>query len=481
MKKQTGNIIKKYRELSLPARTAFWYFISSIIQKMISVFSTVIFTRILTTSDYGFISVYSSWQEILYILATLSLSTGVYNVGMAKNPNHYNEYTYSLEIISSIVAIIFGILFSIFYPVINHVIQIKYILILPMLIMFVFLPAYRLWTAKQRFMMTAKPILISVVMESVITLLASIAVVLSVDNKGEGKALTGIAVSMAFGIFFWILNGKESHYYLNKKYWKPALTYNLQMIPAFLSAVVFNQIDRVMINNMVGADKAGIYSVAYNAAMFISIVCSALNVTINPWLMNRIHSRDFRNISRISDSICYLFSIGYVFFCLLAPDLIKILASKDYYEAIYVVPPVAGSMFFTLIYNFYSPIVQYFFKPKMLSVINVFIAILNIILNYFAIKRWDYIAAAYTTLICYIIYGWGCAIYAMSIMKANSLKVFFDNKVFIITSIFIVFLTIAISFLYDKPDIIRLVVFFIIVFIMFIKRKSLIKKIKELR
>ena len=57
-----------------------------------------------------------------------------------------------------------------------------------------------------------------------------------------------------------MLNGKK---YIQKKYWKYALAFNIPLIPHYLSNYVLSQSDRVMIGKMVGNDKAALYSVAY--------------------------------------------------------------------------------------------------------------------------------------------------------------------------------------------------------------------------
>ena len=72
--------LKLYRGFPIQVKASFWFFVCSLIQKAISIISTIIFTRLLSTADYGIISIYNSWSEILYIVATLNLATGVYNV-----------------------------------------------------------------------------------------------------------------------------------------------------------------------------------------------------------------------------------------------------------------------------------------------------------------------------------------------------------------------------------------------------------------
>ena len=53
------NKIKKiYKNMSLPAKASIWYMLCSVLQKGISVITTPIFTRILSTEQYGLVSIY---------------------------------------------------------------------------------------------------------------------------------------------------------------------------------------------------------------------------------------------------------------------------------------------------------------------------------------------------------------------------------------------------------------------------------------
>ena len=77
-------LLNKYRGLSLVAKATIWYMICSVLQKGISVITTPIFTRLLTTEEYGLYSVYVSWESIFIIFVSLRLDYTVFNKGMSK-------------------------------------------------------------------------------------------------------------------------------------------------------------------------------------------------------------------------------------------------------------------------------------------------------------------------------------------------------------------------------------------------------------
>ena len=78
-----GNkILIKYKSLPVQVKASFWFLICSFLQRGISVITVPIFTRLLSTSEYGQFSVFNSWMGIISIIVTLNLFCGVYQRGL---------------------------------------------------------------------------------------------------------------------------------------------------------------------------------------------------------------------------------------------------------------------------------------------------------------------------------------------------------------------------------------------------------------
>ena len=90
-------------------------------------------------------------------------------------------------------------------------------------------------------------------------------------------------------------------------------------------------------------------------------------------------------------------------FVLFAPEIILLVGSQKYMDAIYVMPPVAASVYFTFLYNLFSCVEFYYEKTKQIMVASLVAALTNLVLNYIFIKIYGYVAAGYTTLVCYIL------------------------------------------------------------------------------
>ena len=91
------NITSKYRSLSVQAKAALWVTICSFLQKGISFITVPIFTRLMSTEEYGTYTVYLSWLQILTIMTSLYLFNGVYDNAMAKYEKQRDEYTSAMQ------------------------------------------------------------------------------------------------------------------------------------------------------------------------------------------------------------------------------------------------------------------------------------------------------------------------------------------------------------------------------------------------
>ena len=63
----------KYINLPIQVRASFWFLICTFTQKAVNVITTPIFTRLLSTSEYGEYNVYTSWLGIFTVFISLNL------------------------------------------------------------------------------------------------------------------------------------------------------------------------------------------------------------------------------------------------------------------------------------------------------------------------------------------------------------------------------------------------------------------------
>ena len=79
-----SNFKEKYNNMSVPVKASLWFLICNVINAGIVVISTPIFTRLMSTDQYGVYNTFYSWRNVLMIITSLNLSYGVFNNAMVK-------------------------------------------------------------------------------------------------------------------------------------------------------------------------------------------------------------------------------------------------------------------------------------------------------------------------------------------------------------------------------------------------------------
>ncbi len=473
-------LFNKIKNLPIPVKASIAFTVCSILQRSLSVITVPIFTRLLTTEQYGVQSVYTSWYAIIQIFATLNLSLGVFNNGMVKYENDRNRFQSSMLGLSTTVTLVLAIVYLLGMKFWDSLIKLDRIFMLLMFTELLSVPAFQFWSARQRFAYKYKLLVLVTLAMSVSSPVAGIMAVLSTEYKAEARVISYVLVQVVVGLIFYVLTMKRNGHYYVKKYWKFALAFNIPLIPHYLSGVILNQADRIMINNMVGTGQAAIYSIAYNLAYVVSLITTSINNSFVPYTYQRMKMRDYESIRKNSCAISLLVAAAIVVVIAFGPELIAILATKDYYDAIWIIPPVAVSVFIMFMYSMFVTIEFYFEKNKFIMVASCIGAVLNIVLNYIFINKCGYIAAGYTTLACYIVFMAAHYCLYRKIIKSENITNIYNIK-FFLGIVFVVMLIMFSMLLLYKHIIVRYIFITIICSTIVVKRYMIINIVKGIR
>ena len=400
-----NKIQAKYQSLPVQAKASFWFLICSFLQHGIAVITTPIFTRLMSTADYGQFGVFNSWYEIISIIVGFSLTAGIHVQGLVKFDKDRNVFSSSLQGLSVTLIFIWCAIYFVFKDFWNQLFSLSTIQMICMFIIIWSMAAFGFWANEQRTCYAYRILVLVTIVYSLISPVLQIVLILHLEDKSTARII-GWAVSCLL-IFSWMFFQQlwQGKAFFSKKFWRYALTFNLLLIPHYLSQAVLNCADRIMIQRMIGDSEAGIYSHAYSLALVMMLFNKSLMQALNPWIYQKIKDKQETDIASIAYCTMILVAGVNLFLILLAPELVAIFAPKEYYDAIWVIPPVAMSVFFMYVYDFYAKFAFYYEKTAAIMIASISGAVLNIIMNYFFIGQYGYIAAGYTTLVCYMIYA----------------------------------------------------------------------------
>ncbi len=395
---------EKWTAIPLTVKVSISYTVCSILQKCISFFTAPIFIKMLPTEEYGLFTVYQSWSGILSLLLTLNLAYGSFSTAMVKYEDDRGGYISSVEGISLALSAVFFLIYLPFSGLWTKLFKLPVPMICLMVAEQLSLNAIQLWSGQKRF--EFKYISVILVSLAISVLSPLFAFILISNTEQKGYALTaGYALgNILFGTVIFVMLAIRGKKLFNSEYWKYALGFNIPLLAYYLSQVVFNQSDRIMISHIFGEGKAAMYGVPYSLATILTFVLNAINNSYVPWLFQTLKAGRYRDNRNVSVAIAVLMAIllsGVIWF---APEIIMIMADEKYAEAVYVIPPVAISMLLLFYSQLFINVEFYYEEKKKLVWASIGAALANIVLNLVFLSKYGYMAAAYTTLVSYVIF-----------------------------------------------------------------------------
>lgn len=473
VKDNCKNLLEKYHNLSMPLKASIWFLVCSVIQKCFSMISTPIFTRIMSTSQYGQVANYYSWYDILYPFFTLYITGVAYNNVLVKYEKERNKATLSLMLLTSLITCVFSIIYVFFRKFFNELMGISTGMMFVMIAEILFVPIIDFWSAKERYDYKYKKLIAVTLGSTLLSLIVGMISVCLVDNKYEARIISKVIFTVIIGLLIYKLSYLSAKGKVTTKYWGYALRLSIPLIPHYLSMKILNQADRVMITNMVGSSKTGIYSLAYTVAMLMIVVTDAINRSMCPYIYKAINSKNIKPVRQIVNGVVTLVLVFTFLEMLIAPELIRIFATEEYMEAVGVIPPLAMSVYLTFVYVIYSNVEFYYEKTGFATLTSVIIAIINIGLNYFFIKKIGYWAAGYTTVICYILFVLAHYFnYTRVCKKHSELFEIYDSKYIFLITIFGLLMMILCSMIYQYT-VIRMTLILLIFICMYLFRSKI--------
>lgn len=423
--------------MSVQAKAAIWYAICNFFQKGIAFIVVPIYARILTTAEYGKWSVFQSWAAILIIFASLNLYCGVYTKALVDIPEkkERDRYTSCMQGLGTLITIVWFVLYFFTRNWVNKVLDLDTPLVVLLFVYFLAFPAFSFWSTRQRVEYKYRSMVAVTVVMTVLTPVVSIILLYTTELRERALIIGFLLVQCVVGLIFYVLQFIQGKCFFVWKNWKHATKFNIPLIPHYLSLIILNQADRIMIKDLCGESDAGIYSFAYQIAAAVNALISAVNGARVPWTYERLKDRVFDRLRSVTTSLVLMMSGIVLMISLFSPEVILLLGTEKYSVAVYVIPVVTVGVYYTFVYDLYASIEFYFGATRYVMYASVLGASLNLVLNFFYIQKYGFIAAAYTTLICYMVFMIMHFVFSKMVLKEQKIteRVYNNGVIFAIT------------------------------------------------
>ena len=377
------------------------YLIANIFNKAIAFITIPIFSRLLTTTEYGEVSTYSAYVSIIYFFVGIASEYTIRNayVDYKRKVSQYMSTMFSMtSLITFICSIIVVIINSGLIHFTTNIICLccviqAFMTYVNTAMINMYMMEGAVW---KRAIVTAGPNLLSAI-------LGIIFIISFKSNRAFGRIIGYVCAFVIFGVIELGTIWKNNKPGIDKNIAKYILKLSPPLIVHGLSVVALSQIDRVMITAMRGSSETGVYSIIYNLSMVALAVTNVLEGVWIPWFTLKYQNKCINEINKKSDEYLKFVCVLMVAIMLVSPEVLKLLTPKEYWNGINLIPPLVIASFLMYMYSFQISLELYEKKTKQIAVITISAALTNVILNYILIPYYGALAASFTTVISYLV------------------------------------------------------------------------------
>lgn len=467
------HLIEKITHVPLAAKASFSYIVCNIVQKSLSFITLPIFTRMLTVDQYGQCVLYASWSTLLTIFLTFNIGHGSFSRAMVKFEDDRDGYVSACQYLCIFLSAIFLIIFCILKGFICSIFDLPPFIIVIMVFEILGQSFIMLWSEKNKFEYKYKKVVVLTLIMSICSPTLAFVLIKNFTEKGFARIIGYAVPSIIIGIVLYVSNLFKSKKKWTKKYWDFIIGFNTPLMIYYLSQMIFNHSDKIIISKLLGNTEAALYGLAFTISMILTFILNAINGAYLPWMYRTIQNKEYKNNKRISLDIAILLALMLLCVIWFAPEIVLLFGGENYIRSIYCVP--ALTMSFMLIY--YSRLIintEFYFEDKKSIIISSLIpAIINIILNYIFIPMFGFVAASYTTLFSYIVFVLLNYLgYRKLYLIDNNIRELFDFPLLIVVAVLFFIIGFIGVFLYDLL-VVRIVITLIVfvIFVIFLKKR----------
>jgi O-antigen/teichoic acid export membrane protein len=192
---------------------------------------------------------------------------------------------------------------------------------------------------------------------------------------------------------------------------KKLLKFGLPFLPAGLSSIMIQGIDRPILTKLTDLKVSGIYSANYKLGIFMMLFVSMFQYAWQPFFFQNAQEKNIKQVfSKILTYFTIAGSLILIFLSLFIDDIVKFplingrtLIGSAYWSGLIIVPIILFGYMFNGIYYILSAGMFIEDKSAYIPIITGIGAIINVGVNFLLIPVWGIVGAALATLASYLV------------------------------------------------------------------------------
>jgi O-antigen/teichoic acid export membrane protein len=212
---------------------------------------------------------------------------------------------------------------------------------------------------------------------------------------------SGITLILMLELYF------KNKYDFDVALWKKMMKYAWPILIAGIAFTINEVFDRILLQHLLPENIAkaeiGKYSACYKLAVFMTLFATGFRLGIEPFFFSHSNSENPQKAYAQITNYFVILGSTILLTVIVFADVLKVLIVRNeaYWEAMPVVPILILASFFLGIYHNLSVWYKVTDKTRYGAFISGIGAIITLVINYFGIPHFGYVASAFATLFAY--------------------------------------------------------------------------------
>ena len=383
-------IDEEKREIS----TAAWSIASALLSRGAGVIFTPIFTRILTPSEFGVYSLYTSLMGIFTVLCTLEISGSAIYKGFAafdgERSDDFTTAAIGAEIL--LTAISFSV-YVLFKREINRISGLSVILSLVLIAQIFSNAVIGIYIARLRYRGNFKSVALINGIEGIVSPPLALLLIF-IGVRKTGRIYAQLAVSITVAVFLLVKTVKHPVKLFEKRIWKFLFKLLIPMLPHYVASSALAQADKIIVARRLGEGAVGKYAAAFSIGHLPSLFTGGVALALTPYMIRRMKKGEKSDVEDTARRAIGFAALLVLLFLTVLPETFKLFASEDYYAALPVAFITAMGLLFSFSVTLINNALLYYAKTIIITKNTLLTAMISIPLSYFLAERGGYLGVS---------------------------------------------------------------------------------------
>lgn len=397
-----------FKELNKLLKHSLIYGAGAVISKAVGFLMIPVYTRYLTPEDYGIIEILTLTSYIITWIFSMGLDSSILRFYFDYDTEKEKKEVISTGLIFLIGVMLLGILillnfaakFSlIFLDTVEYPYYFKIIFITTFFQVILNIPLTYLRAKDQSILFVAISLC-----RMIIALSLNIYLIIFLNMGVLGVLYSSLITNSFICLIMLFVTFKEIGFVFSLKKLKKMLDYGLPFVPTGLSLFVLSFADRYFLKCFSSLNKVGLYSLGYKFASMLGIlIINPFYQIWNVFMFSEAKKNNAKQIfARVLTYFGFIITFAGLGISMLGKEIVKIVATPAFFDASMVIPIVTLAYILYGGYHIFPVGIYLKKKTKHLVPVVISAAILNLLLNWFLIPKFNIMGAGMATMLSYL-------------------------------------------------------------------------------